>query len=63
MLRGQLVTSAGRPVPPEVTVEAPASEPVTAPVDAVGYFEVVPFPFSGERFRLRCGEVVTPWID
>ena len=62
-LRGQLVAPPGEPVPADAVVESPSEEPISAPVDPVGYFEFVPFPFAGKRFRLRCGPVVTPWID
>jgi hypothetical protein len=58
-IRGQL---AGDEVPPSVTVEIVGGEPISAPVDEVGYFVVDSFAASGVRFRLRCGGVVTPWI-
>ena len=61
-LRGQvLLDERDAEAPREVTVELVDADPVVVPADAVGYFEVVPFPL-GVPFRLRCGRVVTPWV-
>ena len=61
-LRGQvLVDDRNAEAPREVTVEFVDADPVVVPADAVGYFEVVPFPL-GVPFRLRCGHVVTRWV-
>jgi len=59
-IRGQLV---GAEVPPSVTIEIVGGEPLRTSVDEVGYFAFDSFTASGVRFRLRCGDVVTPWID
>jgi hypothetical protein len=62
-LRGQLVTTdPAFALPAQVVVEAVGAAPVTVPVEPVGYFAVEPFTLSGSHFRLRCGDVITPWI-
>jgi len=62
-LRGQVVPGAGSGRPAQVVVQPFGGDPVTAEVDDVGYFAVAPVPAAGRRFRLRCGPLVTPWID
>ena len=61
-LRGQVVADdPAAEAPREVTVELVDADPVVVPADAVGYFELVPFPLW-VPFRLRCGHVVTRWV-
>jgi hypothetical protein len=60
-LRGQLTVSEGE-LPREVLIETLDGEPVSVPVDEVGYFAADPFAVAGARLRLRCGDAVTPWI-
>ena len=59
-LRGQLVSDSE--LPARVVIEAVGAESVNADVDEVGYFAVDPFTPPDSAFRLRCGDVVTPWI-
>jgi hypothetical protein len=63
-IRGQVVPNGTDAVAPDaIVVEVVGETATTAPVDAVGYFAFDPFPLLRGRLRLRCGDVVTPWID